>query len=121
MCFLHGSLSLSPSILELYTNLPWREIKTKDTLEPKKGCIKAKQRKKASGKFVSQIQASSDGNTHKSKHKLRGGGREKQPEQKQGIKECLNREYTALYAKCLPDLSLRSLRKNSSSTAEAEN
>ena len=49
--------------------------------------IKAKQRKEASGKSISQIQASSDGNTHKSKHKLRGGGgREKQPEQKQGIK-----------------------------------
>ena len=31
------------------------------------------------------------------------------------------REYTALYAKCLPDLSLRSLRKNSSFTAKAEN
>ena len=30
--------------------------------------------------------ASSDGNTHKSKHKLKGGGREKQPELKQGIK-----------------------------------
>ena len=87
MCFLHGSLSLSPSILELYTNLPWREIKTKDTLEPKMGCIKAKQRKKASGKFVSQIQASSDGNTHlyKVKAQAEGGGREKQTEQKQGI------------------------------------
>ena len=36
--------------------------------------INAKQRKEASGKSVSQIQASSDGNTHKSKHKLRGGG-----------------------------------------------
>jgi hypothetical protein len=34
---------------------------------------KAKQRKEASGKSVSQIQASSDGNTFKSKHKLRGG------------------------------------------------
>ena len=41
---------------------------------------KAKQRKGASGKFKSQIRTSSDGNTHKSKHKLRGGGREKQPE-----------------------------------------
>ena len=30
--------------------------------------------------------ASSDGNTHKSKHKLRGRAREKQPEQKQGTK-----------------------------------
>jgi len=47
--------------------------------------INAKQRKEASGKSVSQIQASSDGNTHKSKHKLRGGGGE-QPEQKQGIR-----------------------------------
>jgi len=36
---------------------------------------------------MSQIQASSDGNIHKSKHKLRGGGREKQLEQKQGIKK----------------------------------
>jgi len=32
---------------------PWREIKTKYTLEPKIGCsIKAKQRKEASGKSV---------------------------------------------------------------------
>jgi len=45
----------------------------------------------------------------------------KQPEQKQGIKKCLKREYTALCLKCLPDLSLRSLRKNSRSTAGAEN
>ena len=72
--------------LRHYTKVPWREIKTKDTLEPKMGCIKAKQRKEASGKSVSQIQASSDGNTHKLKHKLRGGGAGKQPEQKQGIK-----------------------------------
>ena len=36
--------------------------------------IKAKQRKEASGKSASQIQASSDANTHNSKHKLRGGG-----------------------------------------------
>jgi len=36
--------------------------------------IKAKQRKEANAKSVSQIQASSDGNTHKTKHKLRGGG-----------------------------------------------
>ena len=97
---------------------PATKATTKNGLQALK---KATQRKEASGNSISQIQASSDGNTHKSKHKLRGGGREKQPEQKQGIKECLNREYTALYAKCLPDLSLRSLRKNSSSTAEAEN
>ena len=51
------------------------------------GLIKAKQRKEESGKSVSQIQASSDRSTHKSKHKLRGGGREKQLEQKQGIKK----------------------------------
>ena len=45
----------------------------------------------------------------------------RQLEQKQGIKRMPKmRAYTALYAKCLPDLSLRSLRKNSSSTAEAE-
>ena len=46
-----------------YTKLPWREIKTKDTLEQKMGrqaLIKAKQRKEASGKSISQIQASSD-------------------------------------------------------------
>jgi hypothetical protein len=69
--------------------LPWREIKTKDMLEPKNGLqalIKAKQRKEASGKPVSQIQANSDVNTHNSKHKLRGRAREKQPEQKQGTK-----------------------------------
>ena len=66
-----------------YTKLPWREIKTKNGLQALK---KATQRKEASGKSISQIQTSSDGNTHKSKHKLRGGGREKQPEQKQGIK-----------------------------------
>ena len=41
--------------------------------------MKAKQRKEASGKSISQIQASSDGSTHKSKHKLRGGGRENNP------------------------------------------
>jgi len=64
---------------------------------------------------------SSDGSTHKSKHKLRVGGRENNPSKSKALKECLKREYTALYAKCLPDLSLRSLRKNSSSTAEAEN
>ena len=40
---------------------------------------KATQRKEASGKSISQIQASSDGSTHKSKHKLRGGGRENNP------------------------------------------
>jgi len=49
------------------------------------------------------------------KAQAEGGGAGKQPEQKQGIKICLKREYTALYAKCLPDLILRSLRKNSSS------
>jgi len=59
-----------------------RHAGTKNGLQ---ALIKAKQRNEASGKSVSQIQASSDGNTHKSKHKLRGGGREKQPEQKQGI------------------------------------
>ena len=72
--------------LRHYTKLPWREIKTKDTLEWAAGPQKARQRKKASGKSISQIQTSSDGNTHKSKHKLKGGGREKQPELKQGIK-----------------------------------
>jgi hypothetical protein len=39
-----------------YTKLPWREIKTKDTLEQKMGrqaLIKAKQRKEASGKSIS--------------------------------------------------------------------
>ena len=46
--------------------------------------MKAKQRKEASGKSISQIQASSDGNTRKTKHKLRGGGWEKQPKQNQG-------------------------------------
>jgi len=45
----------------------------------------------------------------------------KNPSKSKAQKECLKREYTALYAKCLPDLSLRSLRKNSSPTAEAEN
>ena len=62
-----------------------RHAGTKNGLQ---ALIKAKQRKEASGKPVSQIQASSDGKTHKSKHKLRGGGggREKQPEQKQGVK-----------------------------------
>ena len=48
---------------------------------------KAKLRKEASCKSKSQNQASSDVNTHKLKHKLRGGGGAgKQPEQKQGIK-----------------------------------
>ena len=56
--------------------LPWREIKTKNGLQALK---KATQRKEASGKSISQIQASSDGNTHKSKHKLRGGGRAYNP------------------------------------------
>ena len=60
-----------------------RQAGTKNGLQ---AVIKAKQRKEASGKSVSQIQASSDANTHNSKHKLRGGGREKQPEQKQGVK-----------------------------------
>ena len=60
--------------LRHYTKLPWREIKTKDTLEWAAGPQKARQRKKASGKSISQIQTSSDGNTHKSKHKLRGEG-----------------------------------------------
>ena len=55
----------------IYTKLPWRETKTKNGLQ---ALTKAKQRKEASGKSISQIQASSDGNTHKSKHKLRGGG-----------------------------------------------
>jgi hypothetical protein len=41
--------------------------------------IKAKQRKEASGKSVSQIQASSDANTHNSKHKLKGGGGKNNP------------------------------------------
>ena len=59
-----------------------RHAGTKNELQ---ALIKAKQRKEASGKSISQIQASSDGNTHKSKHKLRGGAG-KQPEQKQGIK-----------------------------------
>ena len=54
-----------------------RHAGTKNGLQ---ALIKAKQRKEASGKSISQIQASS---VHKSKHKLRGGGREKQPEQKQ--------------------------------------
>ena len=57
--------------------LPWREIKTKNGLQALK---KATQRKEASGKSISQIQASSDGNTHKSKHKLRGGEAGKTPE-----------------------------------------
>ena len=48
-----------------YTKLPWREIKTKTGLQ---ALTKAKQRKEASAKSISQIQASSDGNTHKSKH-----------------------------------------------------
>jgi len=62
---------------------PATKATTKNGLQALK---KATQRKEASGKSISQIQTSSDGNTHKSKHKLRGGGREKQPEQKQGIK-----------------------------------
>ena len=54
---------------------------TKDTTKNGLRALKkATQRKEASGKSICQIQASSDGNTHKSKHKLRGGGREKQPE-----------------------------------------
>jgi len=62
--------------LRHYTKLPWREIKTKNGLQ---ALTKAKQRKEASAKSVSQIQASSDGNTHKSKHKLRGGGGKNNP------------------------------------------
>jgi len=61
---------------------PATKATTKNGLQALK---KATQRKEASGKSISQIQASSDGNTHKSKHKLRGGAG-KQPEQKQGIK-----------------------------------
>jgi hypothetical protein len=41
--------------------------------------IKAKQLKEASGKSISQIQTISGGNTHKSKHKLRGGGGKNNP------------------------------------------
>jgi hypothetical protein len=55
-----------------------RHAGTKNGLQ---ALIKAKQRKEASGKSVSQIQVSSDGNTYKSKHML-GGKQEKQPEQK---------------------------------------
>ena len=43
------------------------------------GPKKTTQRKEASGMSISQIQASSDGNTHKSKHKLRGGGWDNNP------------------------------------------
>jgi hypothetical protein len=53
-----------------------RQAGTKNGLQ---AVIKAKQRKEASGKSVSQIQASSDGNTNKSKHKLRGGGGKNNP------------------------------------------
>jgi hypothetical protein len=59
------------------------------------------------------------GKIHKSKHKLRGGDGKNDSSKSKAQKEFLKREYTALYAK--PYLSLRSLRKNSSSTAEAEN
>ena len=56
--------------------LPWREIKTKNGLQALK---KATQRKEASGKSISQTQTSSDRNTHKSKHKLRGEGGKNNP------------------------------------------
>jgi len=77
--------------LRHYTKLPWREIKNRDT-ETKNGLQalkKAKQRKEARTKgskpindekrhkeqkriIISQIQASSDGNTHKSKQSRQG-------------------------------------------------
>ena len=101
---------------------PLQRLATKATTKNGLQALKkAAQSKEASGKSMSQIQASSDGNIHKSKHKLRGGGGKNNPSKSKAQKECLKREYTALHAKCLPDLSLRSLRKNSSSTAEAEN
>jgi len=50
---------------------PATKATTKNGLQALK---KATQRKEASGKSIHQIQASSDGNTHKLKHKLRGGG-----------------------------------------------
>jgi len=53
-----------------------RHAGTKNGLQ---ALIKAKQRKEASGKSASQIQASSDANTHNSKHKLRGGGGKNNP------------------------------------------
>ena len=49
---------------------PATKATTKNGLQALK---KATQRKEASGKSISQIQASSYGNTYKSKHKLRGG------------------------------------------------
>jgi len=50
----------------IYTKLPWRETKTKNGLQ---ALTKAKQRKEARSKSMSQCkQASSDGNIHKTKH-----------------------------------------------------
>jgi len=62
---------------------PATKATTKNGLQALK---KVTQRKEASGKSMSQIKASSDGNTHKSKHKLRGGGGGKKTRVKQGIK-----------------------------------
>ena len=55
---------------------PATKATTKNGLQALK---KATQRKEASGKSISQTQTSSDGNTHKSKHKLRGGGGKNNP------------------------------------------
>ena len=64
-----GASSLHQAAVEGDQNQ--RHAGTKNGLQ---ALITAKQRKEASGKSVSQIQASSDGNTNKSKHKLRGRG-----------------------------------------------
>ena len=60
---------------------PLQRLATKATTKNGLQALKkATQRKETSGKSMSQIQASSDGNTHKSKHKLRGGEAGKTPE-----------------------------------------
>ena len=55
---------------------PATKATTKNGLQAFK---KVTQRKEASGKSISQTQTSSDRNTHKSKHKLKGGGGKNNP------------------------------------------